>query len=271
MASSKLAGKRILIIGGSSGIGYAVAANVYSEGATVILTSANSDRLSAAATKLKQQQQTNSHKTGSIHTIACDLLDAADSEKLDANIASLFAQIPVVLDSSSGPYLDHIVFTAGRAPDFMPVDGVTLDAAQRSSLLRLWAPTLVAKHGKAYLGKGNENSITFTSGSAGQKTGGPGWTVTAGINAGVEGVVRALASELKPVRVNVVSPGAVATEMWSPLPEEQRNGIWQQLSQGLATGKIAQPKDVAEAYAYLMKDDGCSAATINTNGGLLVM
>ena len=92
----------------------------------------------------------------------------------------------------------------------------------------------------------------------------------AGVNAGVEGVARALAVELKPVRVNVVSPGPVATEMWDVLPEAQKLGLWAQLRQGLATGTIGKAEDVAEAYVYLMKDYGCSAAVVETNGGGLV-
>ncbi|KAL9052027.1 MAG: hypothetical protein Q9162_005646 [Coniocarpon cinnabarinum] len=262
MVTSKLAGKRILIIGGSSGIGFAVAAHAYSQDATIIISSGNSDRLSKAAARLKQTPT-----KGAVHTLHCDL---STPEKLEASISALFEQARTVLGISSGPCLDHVVFTAGGAPDFIPIQGVSLATAERASLVRLWAPMLVAKHSTGYLAPSNDSSITLTSGAAAQKAGGPGWITTAGVNAGVEGVARALAVELKPVRVNVVSPGPVATEMYDALPEPEKQGLWTQLGQGLTTGVIAQPRDVAEAYVYLMKDPGCSAAVLSTNGGALV-
>jgi len=83
-------------------------------------------------------------------------------------------------------------------------------------------------------------------------------------------MVRGLAVDLKPVRVNLVSPGAVETELWDSLPKEAREGYFKTVGAKLLTGGIGMPEDVAECYLWLMKDKNVTGTVVQTDGGALL-
>jgi len=83
-------------------------------------------------------------------------------------------------------------------------------------------------------------------------------------------MVRGLAVDLKPVRVNLVSPGAVETELWDSLSKEAREGYFKGLGTKMLTGKIGMPEDVAECYLWLMKDKNVTGTVVQTDGGALL-
>lgn len=83
-------------------------------------------------------------------------------------------------------------------------------------------------------------------------------------------MVRGMALDLKPLRVNVVSPGAVDTELWSGIPSEQKEHMFREMEKKIPVGKVAKVEDVAESYLYLMKDQNITGAMISTSGGHLL-
>lgn len=85
--------------------------------------------------------------------------------------------------------------------------------------------------------------------------------------AGLYGLTRALCLEMAPVRVNVVSPGAVLTELWDAMPEGIYKALKESAERTLPTRQISVPQDVAEAYLYCMKDAGVNGATISSKWG----
>ena len=99
----------------------------------------------------------------------------------------------------------------------------------------------------------------------------PDWSVVGSYATGLHGLTRQLALDLRPLRVNLVSPGAVETELWDGLEAGEREGMMQGFGAKMATGRVGRPEDVAEAYLYAMRDGNLSGSVVSSNGGSLVM
>jgi hypothetical protein len=113
-------------------------------------------------------------------------------------------------------------------------------------------------------------SIVFTSGVAGARPG-PGWSVAASICGAMEGLTRALAVELAPVRVNIVSPGVVKTPLWREMPEEARESLYASEARRLPVGHVADAQEIAEGYLYLMRQTFVTGQTLAIDGGGLLV
>jgi NAD(P)-dependent dehydrogenase (short-subunit alcohol dehydrogenase family) len=244
---NKLANKHVLIIGGSSGIGYAVAEASLSCSASVTISSSSAPRIKAAIASL-QASYPGSHVRG----FPCDL----SKPSLEADLTALFEQVGRV---------DHIVFTAGDALATVPLQDATLERIHAAGQVRFFAPLLVAKVGSKYLGAGPECSITITTGSVAERPR-PDWSIVAAYAAGLHGMVRNLALDLKPVRVNLVQPGVVATPLWR-MPDEVKAEMFEDVRQKVPTGRVAGPEEVAEAYLWLMKDWNVTGTVATSDSG----
>ncbi|KAI9812306.1 MAG: hypothetical protein M1827_004755 [Pycnora praestabilis] len=252
--TTKLSSSHILIIGGSSGLGYSVAEASLEHGAHVTISSSQPSRIDTAITSLlKSYPSAKSRLSGH----ACDL----SSPNVEKNIEELFEKAGKV---------DHIVYTAGDKLATLPVAEVTLENMQQAGMVRFFAPMLVAKVGRAYLSPGPTSSITLTTGSVSEKPM-PGWAVVGSFASGLHAMTRGLALDLKPVRVNLISPGAVETELWKDMTREQFEGFKEASKSKNATGEIGQPDDVAESFIYAMKDRNLTGSIISTNGGVLLL
>jgi NAD(P)-dependent dehydrogenase (short-subunit alcohol dehydrogenase family) len=86
----------------------------------------------------------------------------------------------------------------------------------------------------------------------------------------MEGLTRALAVELAPVRVNIVSPGIVKTPLWREMPEETRESLYASEARRLPVGHIADPQEIAEGYLYLMRQTFVTGQTLAIDGGGLL-
>lgn len=96
--------------------------------------------------------------------------------------------------------------------------------------------------------------------------------MVAGFATGLHGLTRNLALDLKPIRVNLVSPGVVETELWdSSFDQEAKKKYLGEVAGQLPTGRIAQPADVAEAYLFLMKDPSVTGTVVDSNSGALLV
>jgi NAD(P)-dependent dehydrogenase (short-subunit alcohol dehydrogenase family) len=236
----------ILIIGCSSGIGYGVAEKCLTEGARVHIASSNESRVQSS-TKSLREKISNAPIFGHV----CDL-SGADVEK---NLEQLLSTVAPI---------DHIVFTAGDSLAVMPLGSINLDLIQRAGHIRFAVPLLMAKVAPRFMKPGYQSSITLTTGAGSQKPS-PGWSLVAGYLTGLHGLTRNLALDLKPLRVNLVSPGVVVTPLWGQggVPDEMKNYT--------TLGKVGTPDEVAEAYVYLMKDTSATGSCISTNEGSLLL
>ncbi|KAK4951050.1 hypothetical protein LTR10_011043 [Elasticomyces elasticus] len=263
---NKLANKHIVVFGGTSGIGFAVAEAILASSPTASLTisSSSSTKIEATTKRLLQSFPSNA-----IAGHVCNLA----TPDFEDSISSLFSAIGKV---------DHIIVTAGDPISRASVYDSTLDSIRAAGQVRFIAPILIAKHGSKYLTPGPESSIIFTGAMVGQRPM-EGWAVVAGYAAGIEGVTRNLAVDLKPVRVNCVAPGPVDTELVAGMSDEQRRLVVIQLqAQILQTdiqrgfyavaaktpiGRAGRPEDVAEAYLWLMKDSNVTGFVACSDAG----
>jgi len=242
---STLEGKNVLIFGGSSGIGYAVAeGSLKSLASLVIIASANVERVNSAVNRLQESNLGPGKVRG-------EVIDAKDQLALKEFVSHM------------GEF-DHIVWTSGeylglRFPD------AELDVAKSGFDIRFWGPVLVAQHAKFRKG----GSLTLTIGTMLVKPA-PGRSIAAGILGAVDGLTRGLAVDLAPIRVNVICPGAVKTEMWNNFPAEQSSRILQQTAERSLVKHAAEPAEIAEAYLFVMKCGYITGQRIEVDGGYIL-
>ena len=253
--SSKLHGKKIIIFGGSSGIGFGVAQACVEFGATVIISSSREDRLQGAIDSLlKDYPSAKDRVSGQ----ACDLKSA----EVESNIEKIFDKVGNV---------DHIVFTAGDKLPMMALQRLDLQNMQSIGHVRYFAAILVTKIGSRYLKKSSECSIIYTSGSIAEHPNPGGWTMLAFYATGLLGLTRQMAFDLAPIRVNTVIPGVVETELWTEsMGAEGAKAHLAQRGKENITKHLGTPQDLAEAYLYLMRDQNITGSSISSNSGRLL-
>lgn len=236
-----LMGKKVVVIGGSSGIGLGVAAAALKSGAELVIVGRSPEKLQAAERTLASD--------GRVRTLAADMTQ-------EAEVARLFDEVGA---------FDHLVSTAGTPPPGDPIDRTDIDVVRRFVDNKLIGAVLVAKHAVRTLSTGG--SMTFTSGINKDRPPVPGGSVVSAIAGSFSYFARALSLELAPTRVNVVSPGWVDTPMFDELVGEAKSGYFEAMAARLPAGKIATPADVAPAYIYAMESDFTTGQTIHIDGG----
>jgi NAD(P)-dependent dehydrogenase (short-subunit alcohol dehydrogenase family) len=234
--------KLIVVLGGSSGIGLAVAQAAAAQGARLVIASSNSARLSGALAALPP----------GIEGRALDLTDAPAVKAFFDSIGAF----------------DHLVYTAGESLKLAPIEDSDLASARRFFDLRYWGAFTAAK--AAHRSIRPSGSIVFTSGVAGARPR-SGWSVAASICSAMEGLTRALAVELAPVRVNIVSPGVVNTPLWREMTSEARDALYRAEAQRLPVGHVAEPQEIAAGYLYLMGQTFVTGQTLAIDGGGLLV
>jgi NAD(P)-dependent dehydrogenase (short-subunit alcohol dehydrogenase family) len=237
---ASLLGKKIIIVGGSSGIGLGVAAAALESGAEVVIVGRSAERLQAAERALG---------TGhNVRSLAADMTNEAD-------VARMFDEVGT---------FDHLVSTAGTLPPGDPIGATDMDGVRRFVDNKLVGAVMLAKHAVGSLKAGG--SMTFTSGINKDRPPIPGGAVVSAIAGSFSYFVRALALELGPTRVNVVSPGWVDTPMWDVLGDA-KPGFFAGMAERLPSKKLAAPADVARAYLYLMQSEFTTGETLRIDGG----
>ena len=233
-----LTGKRVVILGGSSGLGLATAQAAAADGATVIIVSSNLQRINSALANLPEGSQ----------GIAADL---SSEEKIKA----LFEQI--------GSF-DHLVYTAGENISLTMIADADISKAQEYFKIRFWGAYASIKYGAPHVNKGG--SICLTSGIASQRPG-PGWSLGACICSAVEGLCRAMAVELAPIRVNAVLPGIIRTNLWNSMAETDREALFDYAGNSLLVKRVGEAEDIAQAYLFMMKQSFATGQCYTVDGG----
>lgn len=199
--TSSLKGKTVVVIGGSSGIGAAVARQAAARGAQVVLAGR---RLASVVD----------------NGVRSEPVDVTDSSSLQRVFESVGR-------------VDHLVFTAGPSVQAKPLQDSDLQLAQDNFNVKLWGALRAIQQALPFLDE--RASIVLTSGQLGRKLA-PGQFIKVGINAATEALGKQLAKELAPRRVNVVSPGVIDTPAYAGLSEEQRQGMFTKVGGALPVG-----------------------------------
>jgi NAD(P)-dependent dehydrogenase (short-subunit alcohol dehydrogenase family) len=230
--------KRILVIGGGSGIGLGIAKGAAQEGAKVLIASRDAEKIAAAAKPI-------------------GATSAVIDVREEKNIAQFFQE--------HGTF-DHIAFTAGDWETLVsgPLADLDLAKAAERMTTRFWGAVAVAKHGATKLPPGGSYTITNGMLAHRPRKGMP--LVTASAQA-VEGLAIGLAVDLAPVRVNCVCPGLIETEMWDKFPEGYR-GMMTAMTQKQLVQRPGQPDEAGEAYLTCMRNTFMTGQVIKIEGGV---
>jgi NAD(P)-dependent dehydrogenase (short-subunit alcohol dehydrogenase family) len=237
-----LSGKRVVILGGTSGIGLATAKAAQREGAFIVVASSRRQRVDNALSALQ----------GNAEGEVVDLSD-------EARVGAFFERVGA---------FDHLVFCAGETLHLQTLDKMELDQARSFVNLRFWGAVMAVKYGSPHIRP--SGSITLTNGIAALRPR-KGWTVAASICGAVEALTRALAVELAPIRVNAVCPGVVKTELWSDMTESDRAAMYRDIEQKLPVGRVGESDDLAQAYLYLMREGYSTGQVIVVDGGAVLV
>jgi len=240
--SSGFVNKRVVILGGSSGIGLAVAEQTASQGAKVVIVSSNAERVQKAVESLGDNARG--------HTV--DLSDESAIENFFAKFGAF----------------DHLVFTAGDSLHLHDLATTDLKEARRAFELRYWAALAAVKYGSKSIRKGG--SIVLTTGVAGRRPH-KGWVVAASVCGTIEALTRALALELAPIRVNAVSPGMVRTNLWQNMTAPERERLYESMGHKLPVGRVGEAHDIAQAYLFLMQEGYSTGQTLVVDGGTMLV
>lgn len=234
--------EHILVVGGGSGMGLAVANRLLEWGATVTIAGRSSERLTLARERLGAD-------TPRLHTVVADVTREDDVERLFASTGDLH----------------HIVWTAADVGGvYVPLDDMNISTARRVVDSKVIAPVMLAKHGAPRLIPGG--SITLTSGIAAYRPA-PKGSVVAAINGALESLVYALAVELAPLRVNAVSPGWVDTPIWESVAGAGKTAALEAMAKRLLVQRIGQPDDIAQAIEAVISNTFMTGTVVHVDGG----
>ncbi|CAM2143427.1 NAD(P)-dependent dehydrogenase, short-chain alcohol dehydrogenase family [Pararobbsia alpina] len=242
LASTNLKDQHVVLLGGTSGIGMATAKAVVKGGGSVTVVSSRSERVAEAVAELGERA----------HGHAVDLRDESAMQRLFERI---------------GPF-DHLVYSAGDALKIGTLADMGLDTVRQVFDLRVFGAIAAVRHATPYLRSGG--SVVLTSGVASLRPQ-KGWVALAAACSSMEGLTRALAVELAPIRVNLVSPGLVRTPLWAGMSEGDREALYASSEAVLPTGYVGEADDVAQTFVYLMTNRYATGQThVVDGGGVLV-
>ena len=232
----QLDGQRVLVIGGSAGIGLATARRARAEGADLILTARNPERLEQAGQELEA---------------GIAAFDALDFDRL----GRFFDELPEPVD--------HVLVT-GPGPYYAPLADFDFEQGRRDVDSHLWLPMQVARHAPAKVRPGG--TLLFMGGTGGRRPT-VGFTLIAGMTAALPALVRNLALELAPIRVNLIAAGFVDTPLSASLLGDRLDERREELRTTLPIRRVVGPDDVAALAVHLMANTALTGATYDIDGG----
>lgn len=228
-----LSGKKVVVVGGSSGIGLATAQMAKAEGAEIVIASRNAERVRAAATKLNAEG------------IAADVTN-------DQSVSDLFR--------ACGP-VDHVVVSAAQLRTG-PFKTVAMEDVRATLEAKLWGAWRCARAAEIKSG----GSLTLVSGFLSIRPR-PNSAIVSVANGALESLTRALALELAPVRVNCVSPGIIDTPIRAAMPEAARKDMLAKTAAALPVGRVGLGDDIAQQILAFMKNGFMTGSIVYLDGG----
>ncbi len=232
---STLDGKQVLVIGGSSGIGYSAAAGALEQGAIVTIASRSEEKLRRAKAGLHDKVKTRPIDVG------------------DTNSVNTF------FDDS--PVYDHIVIS-GASTKSGPMRELSLEDAYASMNSKFWGPYRVVRRAQVAPG----GSFVFVSGFYSKRPR-PNVVANGAINAAIEAMALGLAVEMAPVRFNVVSPGIIDTPLRDAMPAEARKALLESVAKSLPVKRVGTGEDLADQILLLMRNTFATGTVIYLDGG----
>ncbi|MFZ0195320.1 MAG: SDR family oxidoreductase [Pseudolabrys sp.] len=232
-----LAGKKIVVVGGSSGIGLATAELAKREGADVTIASRNAERLKAAAEKI------------GVIAIPADVTS-------DDSVSDLFRKC--------GP-VDHVVVTAAQLRTG-PFKTVSMDDVRATMESKFWGAWRVARAAEIRPG----GSFTLVTGYLSTRPR-SGAAIVSAVNGALESLTRGLALELAPIRVNAVSPGTIDTPIRASMPEAARRDMLTKTAAALPVGRVGVGEDIARQILTFMAVGFATGSIVYIDGGALVV
>ncbi|MFF3002857.1 SDR family oxidoreductase [Kitasatospora sp. NPDC057940] len=236
--SDLFTGQRVVVMGGSSGIGEAAAAAFAADGAEVVVTGRGRDRLDAAVARIGG-------------TTVGHQLDAADPEA----VAAFFARSGTV---------DHLVVAVSGAAGSGPFAQLDLADLATGFDAKFWPQVRVLQAALPHLRA--DGSVTLIT-AASARAAIPGTAGLAAINGALEAMVPPLAVELAPLRINAVSPGVIDTPWWDRVPAEQRTALFDGLAATTPVGRVGRAEDVAQAIRLLAANTFVTGVVFDCTGG----
>ncbi len=232
-----LAGKKIVVVGGSSGIGLATAAMAKAQGAEVIIASRSPDKLKTAADGI------------GVKAIVADVTD-------DDSVKILFRDCGAV---------DHVVVTAAQLKSG-PFKTVAMDDVRATMEGKFWGAWRVARAASINAG----GSLTLVSGFLSVRPR-PNSAIVGAANGAIESLARSLALELAPVRVNCVSPGIIDTPIRAGMAEAARVEMLAKIAAGLPVGRVGVAEDIAGQILAFVNNGFATGSIVYIDGGALVV
>jgi NAD(P)-dependent dehydrogenase (short-subunit alcohol dehydrogenase family) len=232
----ELAGQTVVVIGGSSGIGLETARRARAEGADVILTARDPDRL---------------HRVGLELGAKTAAFDATDFERLGR-----------FFDELSTP-IDHVLVT-GPGPYYAPLKEFDFEKARRDLDAHVLLPLQVARHAVGKVRPGG--TLLFMGGTGGRRSA-PGFALISALTAAGPAMTKNLALELAPIRVNLIAAGFVDTPLSAAILGDQLNTRREQLRTTLPIRRVVDPADIAALAVHLMSNTAVTGATFDIDGG----
>jgi NAD(P)-dependent dehydrogenase (short-subunit alcohol dehydrogenase family) len=224
----------VLVVGGSSGIGLATAKAFAAAGARVTIASRSGDKLTAALKEIGDGARS-------------EVLDTGDAQAVESFLAA--------------HTWNHVVVSAAKTPSG-PVRQLSLDDAHKAMESKFWGAYRVARAARIRDG----GSLTIVSGFLSVR---PSATsvLQGAINAALESLVRGMALEFSPVRVNAVSPGMIRTPLWSGMDDDKREAMFAAVAEKLPAKRAGEPEDIANAILYAAATPFTTGSTIVVDGG----
>jgi NAD(P)-dependent dehydrogenase (short-subunit alcohol dehydrogenase family) len=208
-----IADQHVVVLGGTSGFGFATAKAALAEGARVTIASRSAEKVHAALLRLG-------------NAAGGECVDVTEKSMLERFFAGLGA-------------FDHLAVTVGDPLLNKQIMELTDEEARSAFEVRFWGQFNAVRAAYPHIRK--TGSITLVSGLAGQRAS-PGRGIYAGVLGGIEGMVKSFAAELRPLRVNGVCAGAVDTELWHRLPEAERLATFERIGARLPVGRVGKPE-----------------------------
>ena len=231
--------KKVFVAGGSSGIGLATAKLLDEFGALVTIGGRDQGKLEQARRILSEKANAKSFDAGD-----------PDQRALTFEKIGLIDHLVIALSGGKG---------AGLFETLSPADLRTGFEA------KFWTHFSLAQESLPYLNA--TGSITFVS-AISARAANPGTAGLSAINSAIEGLVKPLAVELKPRRVNAVSPGVVDTPWWNWLDSEAKQETFNRFAQATPVGRVGKPEDIAQAIVFLIGNTFMTGCVIECDGGL---